>query len=222
MSTQTQTESAVGGSGRVTASIGAGAEYRVPGGARALAAACALGVLATSAYGLYLGVLGTQHTAWFIVSFEVVAVLAAAIVAAVARGWFRDGPGMAMLCSAGAIGGGTLLAYKGSAGIMPVGFVLVRAALVAFTLACAAWMVLARNPGPAVRSLVRAAMFGVPLAAILAGVFVMRGMVATLPGMVTLLGGLVGFLLVTSLAAGAVHCTIRAFEVCDIDESGGR
>lgn len=195
-------------------------EYRPPRGALQVALIAGFMVVGTAAIGLYSGLLGSQQPAWFVVAFELVTLLAGAFVVLVGRGRFAAAPGLALLCCAGAIGAGTYLAHIGSGKqVLAVWFLLLRAGLSGVLLAAAAWSVLARNPGPAVRSLTRAALFGVPLLAMLAGLWLLRHQVMALPGTVKMLGAMFGFLVVAGLAAGAVHCTIRAFEVCDEDPS---
>ncbi len=186
--------------------------------ARALASAAAGGVMATCAVGIYLGLAGAGHTAWFVAAFEVVALVGALFALGVGLGKFAWAPGLALLCVAGAVGAGTFLAHIGSGRqVLPSWFLVARGGLTLALVAAAALSVLSRNPGAATRSLVRAAMFGVPLVAILGGAWVMRNQALALPGAAKLGAGFVVFLIVTGLAAGAVHCAIRAFEVCDED-----
>jgi len=193
-------------------------EYRPPGAARGLALVCGLGVIASAAIGFYLGLWGSQQPAWFVVAFEAVALVAGVFALLAGTGRFASAPGLALLCAAGAVGAGTVLAHVGSGKqVLPAWFLVVRAGLTAGLVVAAAWSVLARNPGPARRSLVRSVMFGAPLAAILAGAWMLRHQAAALPDGVKMAGGFFGFLIVTALAAGAVHCAIRAFEVCDED-----
>jgi hypothetical protein len=194
------------------------ADYRPSAPARMLALAAGVGVLLSALFALYLGLLGSGHTPWFIVGFEAVTILAAVFAMLVGLGRFDSAPGMALVCAAGAIGAGTYMAHLGSGReVLPMWFLGARAILTGALLLAAVLAVLARNQPAATRSLVRSGMFALPLGVILAGGFVMRHQIGTLPGGVKLIGGFFVFLLVTGLVAGAVHGVIRAFEVCDED-----
>lgn len=204
--------------GTAQGAAGFGGEYRPPLAARMLAVAGAVGVMVTSLFGLYRGGLGSEHAAWFVIAFEVVAILSAAFALAAGLGRFASAAGMTLLCCAGAIGAGAFLARLASGQqVLPTWFFMARGVLTVMLLCAAALAVLARNPGPAARFLTRAALFGVPLVAIVAGAWLARHQLAGMSDTLKLVGGLVGFLVVTGLAAGAVHCAIRAFEVCDED-----
>lgn len=189
---------------------------------------------------------------WMVVGFEVVVFGAGVYALLIAKGRFGDGPGMALLCVAGTLlaagvlgfystkstpGAPAQLLLRGTAVPMkPWAMVHIGAALVLG--ACAATEVLRRNS----RSwyyLVRAAMAGVPLAALaFAAAMVYRRSQGAklayesavesavrqnqpvpsvpapfLPEWVTWLGGSLGAVLALVLFCACAHCVIRAFEM---------
>lgn len=189
---------------------------------------------------------------WMVVGFEVVVLAAGVFGLLIARGRFRDGPGMALLCVAGALlvagvlgfystkstpGAPAQLLLRGTAvpmkpwAMLHIGGALLLAGASAFE-------VLRRN-SRSVYYMARAAMAGVPLAALaIAAVMLYRRSQGAklayesavesailqnkpvppvpapmLPEWVTWLGGSLGAVLALVLFCACAHCVIRAFEM---------
>ncbi len=118
---------------------------------------------------------------WMVVGFEVVALGASAFALLIARGRFRDGPGMALLCVAGALFVAGVLGYystKSTPGapaqlllhgraVAMKPWALLHTATAGILALLAAYEVLRRNTR-SMYYLARAAMSGAPLAALFA------------------------------------------------------
>lgn len=216
--------------------------------------AAVVGVMAVVASVVTLGAVlfRADQPYWMVVGFEVVVLGAGVYGVLIAKGRFRDGPGMALLCVAGTLlvagvlgyystkstpGAPAQLLLRGTAvpmkpwALLHVGGALLLAGASAFE-------VLRRN-SRSVYYLARAAMAGVPLAAlgIAAALLYRRSQgakliyesaveeavmqnkpvppapVPLLPEWVTWLGGSLSAVLALVLFCACAHCLIRAFEM---------
>ncbi|HEX2837524.1 MAG TPA: hypothetical protein VHN77_05300 [Phycisphaerales bacterium] len=189
---------------------------------------------------------------WMVVGFEVVVLGAGVYGLLIARGRFRDGPGMALLCVAGTLlvagvlgfystkstpGAPAQLMLRGTAVPMkPWAMLHIGGALL---LAGASAFEVLRRSSRSMYYMARAAMAGVPLAALaVAAVMLYRRSQGAklayesaveaaimqnkpvpaapdpfLPEWVTWLGGSLGAVLALVLFCACAHCIIRAFEM---------
>ena len=189
---------------------------------------------------------------WMVVGFEVVVLGAGVYALLIAKGRFRDGPGMALLCVAGTLlvagvlgfystkstpGAPAQLLLRGTAVPMKP-WALLHIGGAVLLAGASAFEVLRRN-SRSVYYMARAAMAGVPLAAlaIAAAMLYRRAQGAKLayesavesairqnqpvpsppapflPEWVTWLGGSLGAVLALVLFCAFAHCVIRAFEM---------
>lgn len=163
---------------------------------------------------------------YLLMGMELCIALAAALGVLFARGFFREGPGMALACVSGTIFVASILGYLsvpnaqmtmsggGTIGLKP--FLMGRLILAVLLGVGAAWLVLSRNA----RSwsyVARAALTGVPLAVI--GFVGFKGRTwlssggAGVPAWVGWIGAIVLACVGLALLCACVHCTIRAFEM---------
>jgi hypothetical protein len=158
---------------------------------------------------------------WFMLGFEVVIGVAAVFGMLTGRGRFGDGPALALVCVAGAVGAGSLLGFlagRGNIGVNLTPFLLAREAAAAVYLGVAGAMVVMRRPGVSLRRLA----IGLACAAAFAGeaalLWKMRGSLGGLGTMAGALVGLVAAVTLLGLLAGAVHQIVGAFEAGQLDE----
>jgi hypothetical protein len=167
---------------------------------------------------------------WIMFGFEVVVALACVLGLMVARGKFNEGPALAVLCVAGPIFVGAILAYFGVGRALTLsgreepisltGWLLARVAAALLLAAMAAVLVLMRSRR-CWNYAAKAAGAGAPLVLALGVAVMYRGPVASalggLPGLVQIgLGGLAAVVGVVLFSAAA-HYTIRAFEEGRLD-----
>jgi hypothetical protein len=187
----------------------------------------ALSVLAAlSVGGMCVLAMRANQPYYLLMGMELCIGLAAALGVLFARGFFREGPGMALACVSGTIFVASILGYLsvpnaqmtmsagGTIGLKP--FLLGRLVLAVLLGIAAAWLVLSRNS----RSwsyVARAALTGLPLAAI--GLIALKGRTwlssggAGVPAWVGWIGAIVLACVGLALFCACVHCTIRAFEM---------
>ncbi len=160
--------------------------------------------------------------------FEFVIVVAAALGIPFARGAFREAPGMALLCIAGAIFAGSVLGYLslnprtlGSVSATP--FLLARVAAAGVIVAGAALNVLSRSRRGQVL-FVKGALLGAPVIAGAAMPFFPAGrrVIDAILGMgttPTLVLGLAAALVLGGLLCASGHMVIHAFELGRVPDS---
>lgn len=165
-----------------------------------------------------LAVLQRPAAAWFLALFEVVVFVAAVFGVLLARGRFRDGPAMALLCVCGTIGVGSVMGYLTTRQLMGTSlemFVLARVGAAGLFGAAAAAEVLLRDPRKSMPMLFKGIMAGIPVL-IIAAVVSRSSVLASISAMhpLTQLAVWVGgFVVVTVLGCASVHWLIRAFAV---------
>jgi hypothetical protein len=152
---------------------------QVPGASRvARTVAGVVGVVAAVVAAVTIGavLMRAEQPYWMVVGFEVVVLIAAGFAVGIARGKFRDGPGMALLCVAGTLMVAGVLGYistKGTQGVLKLQgrsvpmkpWALLHLAGAGLMALLAAYEVLRRN-SRSMYYIARGAMAGVPLAAI--------------------------------------------------------
>jgi hypothetical protein len=163
---------------------------------------------------------------YLLMGMELCIGLAAALGVLFARGFFREGPGMALACVSGTIFVASVLGYLsvpnaqmtmssgGTLALKP--FLMGRVLLASLLGLAAAWIVLSRDPQS--RSyILRAILTGIPLGAIafvgLKGRSWLSGGGAGVPAWVGWIGAIVLACVGLALFCACVHCTIRAFEM---------
>ncbi len=163
---------------------------------------------------------------WFMLGFEVLITVAAVFGVLLSLGRFRDGPALALLCIAGAVGAGGLLGYVGSGktlvGIDLKYLLVLRAALAAAFALAAAAVVLARRPRASLPLLATGIGAGVALVALGAGFWAARGTLAGAAGPVRVIAFTVAGVLVICLVSAAGHYLIRAFAIADESPEPGQ
>ena len=182
---------------------------------------------------------------WYTFGFELVALVACVFGVWTGLGRYRQGPALALLCVAGAIGVGALLGYVGAPAAttnklatavpalsfmgpdrgllgMPLWpLMLARAVAAAALTAAAAIIVLSRQPQLSRPRVVRAIVFAVLLVLVAAPLWLTRAQWIALGTFPKLLIGVLGTVLALGLFAAAVHYAISAFEPGDPDEPQG-
>lgn len=187
---------------------------------------------------------------WYLLGFEIVVLVAAAFGLLVAAGRHADGPGLALLCVAGAIAAasffgnqsatnrdgpnfnlmaGPVLGYishnKEHTVDRLIGgvtlYLVLRLAAAGVLAAGAAWVVLARRPQDSMPSLIKALGFGASLLVVLIGSWKLRAQTANLGAFATTMLGLLVGVVALGLLSAAVHFAIRAFEYGRIREGPG-
>lgn len=188
--------------------------------------------LASAAFGLFQ----PKPAAFFVMFYLVVACAGAfALLLARRRGdefVQRSGRAVGLLCIAGAVGSGAVLADLSTGGRLSgqsVRAVLIaHAAIAALFAGLAGLVVLMRKPAASFRMLLRSVIFALPLIVALvlirAGVF--AGVWTSLGQAVQIVAAVALFFVSLALFAGAAHCVIRAFEIgvesAEADERSGR
>lgn len=200
----------------------------------ALCAIVLLSALATAA----LAIAVPPKPAWTFFAFEVVIAACCALAIPFARGAYRDGPGMALTCFAGAIFAGSVLGYLSIQGALGTHslklWVLGRVAAAAVIGGSAAFIVLIRSP----RSwgvLIKGLLLITPILAVAAPSVAKRLGIGPLnriaEKLISLAGPLtqpadginetlrLGAIIVLGVIGGGLFCAglhfiIRAFEIC--------
>lgn len=192
-------------------------------------AACVL----TALGGVALGVLGS---AWFLLAFEIIVLMAGLMGVLVGLGRFRDAPALATLCVGGCVFVAAVLSeptfvarvLQGSSGAAQsiAGFnlrpwALGRAGLGACLMVVSALIVLSRRPSLSLPFLIRGVLYGAPVLAILAALFVppVRAALSGLPLSAIVAIAIVGFFVLGAFFSISVQNIIRAFEVAIPDRS---
>lgn len=178
-----------------------------------------------SAVGVSILTMRASQPYYLLLGMELCIGLSGAIGVLFARGFFREGPGMALACVAGtffvasflgwlSVPNGTMTMRSGGSQSLRL-FLVVRLGLAVVVGLVAAWAVLSRN----VRSwhyVKWAAMTGVPLAGLALLAFKGRAWLSSGGGQVAAWVAWVGAIMLASLGlalfCACVHCTIRAFE----------
>ncbi|MBL8991189.1 MAG: hypothetical protein JNJ48_06375 [Phycisphaerae bacterium] len=157
--------------------------------------------------------------AWFLAWFEVVVLTAGVIGVLLARGRFRDGPAIALLCIAGCVAAGSFLGYL-SAGRTLMGqsltvYMLARVAAGGVFAAAAAADVLLRRPGLSVPLLMRGLLAGIPVL-VAAAMAVRTSALASINALHPLaqFGVYIGaFVVLAAMTCASAHWIIRAFAI---------
>ncbi len=168
-----------------------------------------------------LAVLGmallSPPVSWFLVGFEIVIAAASFMGVATGLGRHRDGPAMALLCVAGAVGVGSLLGYIGSGGTL-LGWglkplLMARLADAATIAGASGLIVLARRPRDAVPMVAKGLLICGALAGMLLAAWLFRASIAGAPGPVRgALMACIGVGGIVLISAGA-HYLIRGFSL---------
>jgi len=182
-----------------------------------------------------LGLFQPKPAAFFVMFYLVVACAGAfALLLARRRGVEfvqRSGQAVGLVCIAGAVASGAVLADLSTAGTLSgqsVRAVLIAHAAIAGLFAVLAGLVvLMRRPQQSFRLLLRSVIFALPLIVALvlirAGVF--SGVWTSLGQAVQIVAAVALFFISLALFAGAAHCMIRAFEIgvesAEADERAG-
>lgn len=182
--------------------------------------------------GMGVAVFAITPPAWMMLGFEVVSVVAAVFGIGVALGRFADGPALALLCVAGAWGGGTLfgrltaIEHPGLRALATDPWILGRGVLSAVVLAAGGYAVLMRDPR-SWRVLIRGVVLGGLALAIVVGGWAMRGSALLRPATGPLEVLRIVMLFVAALVVGGlfsvgIHLVIRAFELgrAETDKGG--
>ncbi|MCC6679004.1 MAG: hypothetical protein IT436_17905 [Phycisphaerales bacterium] len=201
------------------------------------AAICAIVLLSALATAV-LAIVVPPKPAWTFVTFELVIAVCCALALPFGRGAYRDGPGLALICFAGAIFAGSVLGYLSVHGVLGTTslklWVLVRVALAGVIGAAAVGIVLIRNPRSwgvlakglallspllVIAAVVGARKLGVP--AITRAADKLIGLTAPLTQPGQGLGEAIrlGAIIILGVIAGGLFCAglhfiIRAFEIC--------
>ncbi|MCC6969205.1 MAG: hypothetical protein IT434_03205 [Phycisphaerales bacterium] len=201
---------------------------QVPGLIRGLTGLlCGLTLLSALA-GAYWGLAGLwPRIAWPLVGFEIVTILACVFGLLVARGKFADGPGLTILCIAGLIMTGGVLAWLGAnkvhAGLNLKPFMLARLG-VAGTLYALAAISEVWYSRPAAVTLAKAIVYSLVFAAIAAAFAYFRNapIMDKMEGWregARLIGLGIAAILAVIGACGGVHLAVRAFAIAREPES---
>lgn len=174
-------------------------------------------VAASAGVTAVLALVQKPGAAWFLAWFEVVVLTAGVFGVLLARGRFRDGPAIALLCIAGCVAVGSFLGYL-SAGRTLMGqsmtvFLLGRVAAGGVFAAAAGLDVLLRRPGQSVPLLMKGLLAGIPVL-VVAAMAVRTSALATINGLHPMVqfGVYIGaFVVLTAMSCAAAHWTIRAF-----------
>ncbi len=182
--------------------------FRIPVGV--LCAATGLSSLVLLAIAIW-----NQPTSWFLVGFEVVIAVAAAMGVLAAMGRFRDGPALTLLCIAGAVGVGSLLSYIGAgkflAGQSLRPYLMLRLVDAALLALAAAVIVLARSPRLALPALAKGLLFGAVLCGIVAAAWFSRSWISSSAGPARAAIFIAMGIASICLIAASGHYLIRAF-----------
>lgn len=182
--------------------------------------------LLTAPAGIYVA--GTSGLG-YVVAFEFVVLLAAAMGVLTGLGKLKSGPAMSMLCTGGVVFAGAVLSEPrlvarvlqgGSGGAATGGvdltpWVIARVICGLGLCGLAALTLLLRRPGVSFPLLVRGTLLGLPVLAVLAALLIdrTRAMLADLSPIPSALLAVFGCLLMVALVSVSAHCIIRAFEV---------
>jgi hypothetical protein len=185
---------------------------------------CALTALSALGFA-YVVVMVTVKPLWLMFGFEMVTAVACILGVLFGLGKYQNGQGLALSCVGACIFVGAVLNQISTQGFLQTNdasggiglrwYLLTRLAAAASLAVIGCGLVLARHKDSR-RYLLHAAMFGLPLLAVGALAFMLRGRMATaaasLPSVVTALVLVVAGLGAVILISGALHCLIRAFE----------
>jgi hypothetical protein len=198
----------------------------IPGPLRAVVMAISVIVAISAAAGAFLAVVqpslaAGQRVSWTLMGFELVILIAAGIGVFAARGFYREGPALALACVAGTILLGSAMGWQGAGrqlvGVSLTPFLAARALASAILGAVAAWAVLSRN-GRSWRPLVLGLMCGIPVLTGCAALVVpairrpLETALANSP-VLQLGAALLGYFAATVLLSACVHLIVRAFEL---------
>lgn len=159
---------------------------------------------------------------WMVAALEVVVALTCVVAIPLARGGYREGPGLALACVAGAVFMCSALGYFSAQGVVGTvslkPWIAARVALAGLLGASAAMTVLIRNP-KSWGVLVKGVLLGLP-PAVMAGLIVLgkagalmksnEGAAETIRIGAIMVGGVI----MGGLFCASVHFVIRAFEMC--------
>jgi hypothetical protein len=182
-------------------------------------------VTASAVVGAGASVLTSPPT-WFLLGFELVTIIAGVVGVLLGLGRFAAGPGLGLLCVAGAIGVNGLLGYLGAGKeLMGVGlkpFLAARLVAAGVLVAVAGVAVLGRRPMVSLPRLAAGLGCAAGVVAVCLGAWKAWSVLISLKSVpLQALIGLIGFALVLGLLAAAVHLTVRAFQACDVDQLRG-
>lgn len=152
---------------------------------------------------------------WFMLGFEVIIAVAGVFGVLTGLGRFLNGPALALVCVAGAVGAGSLLGFLAGRGNLAIDlwpFLMARGVAAAAILAMAGWAVLSRRPQESWRRLGVGIACLIGFGAIAGGLWVAQGWLTGLGTMPGAIIGLVAGATLLGLLAAAVHHVIRAFE----------
>lgn len=178
-----------------------------------LAASAVVGLSALGGIGVSLF---SDRTVWFLLAFECVVLLSAAFGVLIGRGRFAQAPALAILFTAGAIGGASLLGYLAArTSVTQVDvrlWLAVRVGLIGAMTLVAVLNVLGRRPSISLPLVARAAIFLALFAGTVAGAWFFRAQILALSGPVKAIIAMVGSVWLLGTFAPGVHFLIRAFE----------
>lgn len=206
------------------------------------AAICACILLSALATGV-LAIVVPPKPAWTLMAFEVVMAVSCSLALPFARGAYRDGPGLALTCFAGAVFAGSVLGYLSAQGVLGTHslklWLLARVALAGLLGLFAAAVVLVRNPrswGGLIKGLLLLSphalivvLFGLQRygpGSVKSGLDRLLGVFAPLTrpaegvAEAMRMGGLIVIAIIAGgLLCAGLHLIIRSFEICRDDES---
>jgi hypothetical protein len=192
----------------------------VPRGLGVFVAGVSAVVLLSSLVGAGAAALNSPPV-WFMLGFEVVIAVAAVFGVLTGMGRFGEGPALALVCVAGAVGAGSLLGYLAGQGNIGIGlkpFLLAREASAAAIAGAGGVIVMMRRPQVSVRRMAIGLACAGSFAGICAGLWVFGNRLSGLGTMAGALVGLASAVTLLALLAAAVHLIIGAFEAGALDE----
>lgn len=185
---------------------------------------CAL-VALSAIGGIVLGAIGRD---WFLLAFEVCALLAGVLTGLTMLRVLREAPALALLCAGGVVFVGAVLSepqlatsvlgsstnVKSVAGVTILPYVYARIAIGLIFVALAGLVIGLRSPGRTARYTLTGVGLAVPVVGI-ASLFALPGprvAILAMPGPLLLMLSLIGALVVIGFLATSAHCLIRAFD----------
>lgn len=175
-------------------------------------------VVASAAMRIVQGFAATPPL-YYSIGFELLALLAGVFAVLTGRGKFADGPGLALLCSAGVVMVATAVTYSTPRAVPLYDIRMLRDPLTAARMGLGAALagigaliVLLRRPAVSIKLLLWGALWTGVAIAIAAPVLFARNALSGLNPVLTTVGAVVGFVFFVGFLSAGLHFIIRAFE----------